>query len=441
MPINVFGNSSNNSDNKIDTSLLVQNPYLRTNYIEANIEDIDLKNQYRIKNLPDPISIREATSKNYVDNLFNDPSLLKNTENIDLNDRNVTKAGFIQVNQWPQLDSHSTPKLYVDNAVDESSLVRINQDNDFNNNNLTNINSITLNTQAVIDNQVIIKAYVDQFHQENERSRRDVGLDFYDESSVIVKNNQDNDLNDNKLTNINSITINNNPTDDNHVSNKKYIDSELDKNTILRFNQTLQNYLKVSVGSDRYNLAKYDKIQLTDITTMESGNTGAYLLPYWKIICNDKNNNGKITNFIKSTKSNSPTGDSRAASVPPIGSAFMYIETSSDNHGNNVLCSFERSDIIQITNITYYYNRFSTSDNNLRGMGGFRIQLLLGDNTWSTQYTIAKNTQYSDNSTDWALFNLDFTVENYGIKLVYDQIDKPHADMCFSNLTITHSVF
>ena len=64
MPINVFGNSSNNSEQKIDTSLFVQKPYLRTNYIESNIEeDIDLKNQFRIKNVPDPISIREAASK------------------------------------------------------------------------------------------------------------------------------------------------------------------------------------------------------------------------------------------------------------------------------------------------------------------------------------------------------------------------------------------
>ena len=58
MPINVFRNSSHNSDIKIDTSLFVQKPYLRTNYIESNIEkDIDLKNQFRIKNLPDPISV------------------------------------------------------------------------------------------------------------------------------------------------------------------------------------------------------------------------------------------------------------------------------------------------------------------------------------------------------------------------------------------------
>ena len=121
----------------------------------------------------------------------------------------------------------------------------------------------------------------------------------------------------------------------------------------------------------------------------------------------------------------------------------MYIETSSANHGNNVFfCSFERTNIIQITNITFYYNRFSilTSDSH-KSIGGFRIQLLLEDNTWSTQYTLAKNTNYSNSSTEWTLLNLNFTVENYGIKLIYDQIDTAHADMCCSNITITHSVY
>ena len=128
--------------------------------------------------MPDPISIREICSVNYVDNLFIDPSIVKNTEYIDLNDRNITNARFIQVNQWPQIDSHLTPRLYFDIAVDESSLVRNNQDNDFGNYNSTNINIITLKTQAKSDNQVITKVYVDQFHQENERSRRDLGIDF-----------------------------------------------------------------------------------------------------------------------------------------------------------------------------------------------------------------------------------------------------------------------
>ena len=141
MPINVFGNSSSNSDSMIDTSLFVQKPYLRTIYIESNIEeDIDLKNQYRIKNLPDPINITEACNKNF-----------------------------------------------LDNAIDEVSLIRNNKDNDFGNYNLTNINSISLNKQAENDKEVITKSYVDQFHSNNERNKRDVGLSFYNEEVDLVK--------------------------------------------------------------------------------------------------------------------------------------------------------------------------------------------------------------------------------------------------------------
>ena len=299
-----------------------------------------------------------------------------------------------------------------------------------------------MNRQAENDNQVITKAYIDQFHNDNERNRRGLGLSFYNEEVDLVQNNRNNNLNDHKLLNINSITIITNPTDDNHVGTKKYIDDELDKNTVLRFNQTLENYLKVSVENDTYNLTKYHKIQITDTTIIQFPNVGDYLLQNWNIKCRDVNGNGKIQNFIKSTKTSSPTSESGATNLPPIGTALMYIETSSGNHGNNVFCSFERSDIIQITNKTFYSKRFSILTNDiLKAMGRFRIQLLLEDNTWSTQYTIAENTQYSDNSTDWTLLNLDFTVSNFGIKLIYDQINKPHADMCFSNITITDSVY
>ena len=306
MPINVFGNSSQDNINKIDTNLFVQKPYLRTNYIESNNEeDIDLKNQFRIKNLSDPISIREAASKNYVDILFYDCSLVKNTTHIDFNDRNITNARFIQVNQLPHIDNPLTAKLYVDNSIDEPTLVRNNQDNDFNNYNLTNINSITSNKQAEYDIEVITKAYVDQFHNDNERTRRDLGLPFYIEEVYLVKNDQDNDLNDEKLTILDSITVNRNPSLDNEVSNKKYVDAELDKYTIVRFNQTLQNYLKVSVGNDTYNLTKYNKMQLTDTTIIISHNSGGYLLKNWNQKCSDRKNNGKIQNFIRSTKKTS----------------------------------------------------------------------------------------------------------------------------------------
>ena len=395
MPIKIFGNSSHDNNNKIDTSLLVQKPYLRTNYIESNIEeDIDMKNQYSIKNLPDPISITEACNKNYIDNI-----------------------------------------------IDELSIVRNNKDNDFNNNNLTNINSITLNTQAIDDNQVITKAYVDQFHQENEQSRRDLGIDFYNESDDIVKNNQDNDFNDNKLTNIDSIQVDRNPISDNEVSNKKYIDDSIAEGALVRFNQTLTNYLKVSVGSDTYNLTKYNKYYLTDKTSMLSPNSGLSLLQKWIIECKDRNNNAKVNNFVKSTKSSSPAGMSGADGLPPIGSAFMYIESSGNNNGDYTFVRLIRTDIIQISIISFYYNRFSSSDESLKAMGRFRIQLLLDDNTWENKYTIEKNSQFSDSSKEWSLLSLDFSEENYGISLIYDRIDAAHAGMCFSDITITYSVF
>ena len=228
MPIKLFGNSSHDNLIKIDTSVFVQKPYLRSNYIESNIEeDLDLKSQFGIKNLPDLFSERKAVLKNYVDNFFNDTSILKNTTHIDLNDRNITNVRFFQVNQLPQIDSHLTAELYFDNAIDEISLVRNNQDNDFNISNLTNINSNTLNTQTVKDNQVINKDYVDHFHQENERSRQDPGLSFYDEEVDLVKNNQGKDLNDKKLSNINSVVVNREPTSDNELANKNYVDDSL----------------------------------------------------------------------------------------------------------------------------------------------------------------------------------------------------------------------
>ena len=489
MPINVFGNSSNNSEQKIDTSLFVQKPYLRTNYIEANIEeDIDLKNQFRTKNLPYPEDNSDAVCKSYVDSLFNDSSLLKNNKHIDLNDRNITNARFIQVSQLCQIDSHLTPKLYVDNAIsdviDESSLLRLDPDEkltqdsiffnstltspktileiptinyvdkkfndsstiknvdnvDFNNKDIDNVGWVKVNKWPRDAEQLTPKIYVDNAISESSllRLHRDEKLNLDEQDSILL---------DSILIPPNTII---------EIPTKSYVDSLHGENersrpdlglnfydesiTLVRFNQTLQNYLKVSVGNDTYNLTKHNKISITDITEIKFPNSGNALLQKWKIYCNNKNNHSRISDFIKSTKTNSPTGFSGATSLSPIGNAFMYIEMSSNNHGPNVFVSWERTDIIQISNIDFYDHRFSILTNdNLKNMGRFRIQLLLDDNTWSTQYTIDKNTQYSDSESDWKLLNLDFTVENYGIKLILDQIDTAHSDMCFSNITITHS--
>ena len=196
--------------------------------------------------------------------------------------------------------------IFVLDCVDEGSLLRLDPKGKIHQGKL---DSIFLNSSITSPRTIIelpTKSYIDSLHGEIERSRRDLGSDFYDESSTLV-----------------------------------------------RFSQTLQTYLKVSVGNDTYNLTKYNKISITDITEIKFPNSGDALLQKWKIYCNNKNNQSRISDFIKSTKTNSPSSYYRATSLPPIGSSFMYIETSSNNHGSNVFVSWERTDIIQISNITF----------------------------------------------------------------------------------------
>ena len=88
-----------------------------------------MKNQFRNKNLPDPFSIREAVSKNFVDNKLNEASIIKNTTHIDFNDENLNNVHSIKVNSFPALEGQLTSKIYVDQAisdgVDKSSSLRL----------------------------------------------------------------------------------------------------------------------------------------------------------------------------------------------------------------------------------------------------------------------------------------------------------------------------
>ena len=51
-----------------------------------------------------------------------------------------------------------------------------------------------------------------------------------------------------------------------------------------------------------------------------------------KKVCLNKSYNAEINTFLKPTTNTSTTSESGAASLPPIGWAFMYVETSSNNH-------------------------------------------------------------------------------------------------------------
>ena len=149
----------------------------------------------------------------------------------------------------------------------------------------------------------------------------------------------------------------------------------------------------------------------------------------------------KNNKFYTSKETSSPTSSSEASLLQPTGDSIMYIETSANNQGEEVFVSSERTDIIQITNITLHFKRYSILTNDcLKQMGRFRVQLFLEDNTWSTRYNITKNNRYSNTSTFCTLVSSNFTIESCGLKSIYDQIDTPHVDMCFSIITKTSSV-
>ena len=147
--------------------------------------------------LTSPKLIFELPTKNYVDNKFIDPSILKNTDHVDFNDKNLDNIRWVKVNKMPEAPNDLVPKLYVNNALSD------------------------------------VLGYVNELH-EITRNRRDL-------SSVF--NDQDNDCDNYKLTNLDSVTVNRDPNVDNELSKKKYVYDSIGDGTILRFDQTLETYL------------------------------------------------------------------------------------------------------------------------------------------------------------------------------------------------------
>ena len=86
------------------------------------------------------------------------------------------------------------------------------------------------------------------------------------------------------MKNPDSITVKRDPSSSYELVIKKYVDNSVGDGTKVRFNRTLQIFLKVSVGIDTYNLTKNDKTQITDRTIIKTGNSGNYMLPRWKPI-------------------------------------------------------------------------------------------------------------------------------------------------------------
>ena len=130
---------------------------------------------------------------------------------------------------------------------------------EFNNHSSGKISPITLNAEPTDEYQTLTKSFVDSLSETN-GIRQDMFIIFGD---------QDNEFDNIKLSNLVKNTVKSNSTTDNGLSNKNYVDDKLNKDTILRFKQTLQNYLKVSDGDDISNLNNTKKEQTVDTTIIK----------------------------------------------------------------------------------------------------------------------------------------------------------------------------
>ena len=232
------------------TSKLYVDDNIRNNVVESTLLRLDPDGKLNLdeqdsiipnSTLTLPETKNELPTKNYVDKKFDNPSIIKNTTHVDFNDKNLDNVRFIKVNSFPALPEQLTAKICVDKAisysVDESSLLRLDPIEKLK---LDKRDSIVVNSTLTSPKTIIeisIKLYVDSLHASS-RNRRDL-------SSVF--NDQDNEFDNNKLTNVDSITVKRNPTSDNEVANKKYIDDSIEEGTIVRLNQTLSIFLKVSI--------------------------------------------------------------------------------------------------------------------------------------------------------------------------------------------------
>ena len=144
----------------------------------------------------------------------------------------------------PAVREQLTPNYYVDQVfsywLDEISLLRLDPDVQLklHEQDSKNLNSTLTSSKTIIE--VLTKSYVDSLLGIS-RNRRDLSS---------VSNDKDNKFDNKKLTNLDFITVNIDPSFDNELANKEYIDDSIGEGTIVKFNQTLENYLEESVEND-----------------------------------------------------------------------------------------------------------------------------------------------------------------------------------------------
>ena len=129
-----------------------------------------------------------------------------------MNDRSITNARFIQVNQLPQIDSHLTARLYVDNAISdgviEQWLLGLDPDEKLKQDCIL-LNSTITSPKTIIE--LPNKNYSDHKFDD----------------PIIIKNTDRVDFKDKNLDTVRWIKVNHMPAVEEHLTPKPYVDNAI----------------------------------------------------------------------------------------------------------------------------------------------------------------------------------------------------------------------
>ena len=454
-----FGRAISNTSTSASN---VTRSYIRANYIESNLEeDIDMKNQFKILNLPNPTLPQDPATKYYVDNKtvdlvpnseFDNTTIVRTNKNNNFNGNTITGCESVYVNRDPQYDLELSTKQYTDTLIDESSIVRNNKENIFN-------KSISLNTDPTkqfndyeIDN-ILPKSVISEFITTSIdefsllRLHQDEKLDHSDyitlESNLtvpktilyiplnnnLVRTDRDNDFNNHIITNVGD------PINDNDAVNKRYVDSNVsglkqdgiisDTSDIVPIViNTTNGELSFQLATKQYvDKFMYDEFQTILVFT---NNTGTNLWLDW--VLEVAEGMSSLDGFFKSSNtgtSSTGTGPDLDG-LPPIGDYYAYIEASNPNNGYDKYASITYTKHENITKINFWYHRRGTN------ICRFRIQYLTLDDQWIDQFTFPAKEQ----SDGWEFLEETILEDNKGIRFYFDEILGFESDMAFSNITV-----
>ena len=262
-PINGYGSRAETSG--------VTKAYIRSNYIESEIEEnIDLKNYFRIKNVPNPENEFDSVSRKYVD--LRSESIARYVDEksasveryVDEKSMSIQKECLdAQSAMERSIDEiSSTASRYVDenfvsiSNLENNTIVRNNQENNMNNNSIKNIEQIELNKAPINANHAV--RFSDLLNIFGVDAQEEVLL----KESTLVRNNQENNMNNNSLINLNKITVTEPAIEDNDVPNIKQVNTLINNMSYL-LTERLQFTNKT--GNDLWRNWKLEVNELSEI--------------------------------------------------------------------------------------------------------------------------------------------------------------------------------